>query len=503
MDTEPALSQSGTPSSEAPPGHPVSDRLYNADLAPPRERRWKTYSIFALWMNDVHSIGNYTFAAGLFAVGLGALPSVFAMLIGILVVFWGMNLVGRMGQRTGVPFPVMARISFGVRGAQIPALIRAVIAIAWYGIQTYLASLAVVVLVLRIAPSLRPWATDSVLGLSTMGWVCFVGLWAVQLAILSFGMEVVRRFQDWAGPLVWLVMLGLAVWMLVLAGDRISWNPPNALTGPAMWWKILSAAGLTISIYGALMLNFGDFARFAPRRRNVVAGNFWGLPVNFTAFAVVSIVVTAGTHTLFGRIITDPAEVVAQVPNTAVLVLGALLFAFATMGVNIVANFVSPAYDLANLAPKHIDFRRGGVISAVLAVAVLPWNLYNSPATVDYFLGSLGAILGPLFGIIIVDYWLLRRGRINVPDLYTHHPEGEYAYRKGINPRALIALIPSAAIGVAMALVPALSAVSAFSWFVGALTAAALYYVVADRNRTFTDVSGEHLSRATAAEAIH
>ena len=505
MDTEPAR-PGATSSAPAPTGaageHPLSDRLHNADLAPPRERRWKTYSIFALWMNDVHNIGNYTFAAGLFATGLGALPSLIALLLGISVVFWGMNLIGRMGQRTGVPFPVMARISFGVRGAQLPALIRAAVAIAWYGIQTYLASLAVVVLVLRIAPDLLPYAQDSILGLSTMGWICFVGLWAVQLAILSFGMEVVRRFQDWAGPLVWLVMLALAVWMLVLAGDRIAWDPPNALTGAAMWWRVLGAAGLTISIYGTLMLNFCDFSRFAPAKRHVVAGNFWGLPVNFTAFAMVSIVVTAGTRTLFGRVITDPAEIVAQVPNTAVLVVGALLFAVATIGVNIVANFVSPAYDLANLAPNRISFRRGGVISAVLAVAVLPWNLYNSPATVDYFLGGLGAVLGPLFGVMVVDYWLLRRGRINVPDLYTHHPDGEYAYSGGVNPRALVALIPSGAIGVCLALLPALKPVSAFSWFAGALSAAVVHYLIADRGREFTDVSGEHLARTTAAEGI-
>ncbi len=482
---------------------PVSDRLYNADLAPPSTRRWKTYSIFALWMNDVHNIGNYTFAAGLFALGLGALPAFFALLLGILVVFWGMNLMGRMGQKTGVPFPVMSRISFGVHGAQIPALLRAIIAIAWYGIQTYLASLAVMVLALRIAPSLQPWTQDSILGLSSLGWVCFLTLWAVQLAILSFGMEVVRRFQDWAGPIVWIVMLVLAVWMLVLAGGEIAWSPPNALSGAAMWWEMLGAAGLTISIYGTLMLNFCDFSRFAPDRRSIIRGNFWGLPINFTAFAMVSIIVTAGSFTLFGEIITDPAKIIAKVPNTFVLVVGAIMFAVATIGVNIVANFVSPAYDLANLAPKYIDFRRGGIISAVLAVVVLPWNLYSSPAVVNYFLGGLGALLGPLFGVIIVDYWLLRRARINVPDLYTEHPDGDYSYRRGFNPRALAAFVPASVIAIVLALVPTFEPVSAFSWFFGAVIAGAIYHPVADRSRSFTDVDGEHLRRTTTAEGIH
>ncbi|MFR9732247.1 NCS1 family nucleobase:cation symporter-1 [Saccharopolyspora sp. MS10] len=486
----------------APDGQ-LSPRLYNADLAPPKQRRWKTYSIFALWMNDVHNIGNYTFAAGLFALGLGAVPSFFALLIGVLVVFWGMNLMGRMGQRTGVPFPVLARISFGVHGAQLPALIRAVIAIAWYGIQTYLASLAVVVLALRIDPALEPHTRNSILGLSTLGWICFLALWAVQLVILSFGMEMIRRFQDWAGPIVWVVMLAMAGWVLVLSGGRIAWNPPNALSGGAMWWEMLGAAGLTISTYGALMLNFCDFSRFSPDRRSVIRGNFWGLPVNFTAFAMVSITVTAGTYTLFGEIITDPAEIIAKVPNTAVLVAGALMFALATIGVNIVANFVSPAYDLANLAPKHITFRRGGLISAVLAVVVLPWNLYNSPATVNYFLGGLGAVLGPLFGVLVVDYWLVRRARINVPDLYTEDPAGEYAYRRGVNPRALAAFLPASAIGIVIALLPVFAPVSAFSWLIGAVAAGALHHLIADRSREFTDVSGEHLAGDTAAEGIH
>lgn len=506
MSPEHAHATTAVTSPEPPPhptDRPLSSRLYNEDLAPPVERRWKTYSIFALWMNDVHNIGNYTFAAGLFAIGLGALPSFFALLIGILVVFWGMNLMGRMGQKTGVPFPVMSRISFGIHGAQIPALIRAVIAIAWYGIQTYLASLAVVVLALRIDPGLKPMTQDSILGLSSLGWICFLGLWVVQLAILTFGMEIIRKFQDWAGPAVWIVMLAMAVWVFVLAGDRISWTPPDALTGSAMWWEMLGAAGLTISTYGTLMLNFCDFSRFAPNTRSVVRGNFWGLPVNFTAFAMVSIIVTAGAYTLFGKIITDPAEIIARVPNTFVLVVGALMFAFATIGVNIVANFVSPAYDLANCAPKYINFRRGGIISAVLAVAVLPWNLYNSPTVVNVFLAGLGAVLGPLFGVIMVDYWLLRRAKVNVPELYTTDPDGEYAYRRGFNPRALIAFLPSAAIATVLALLPAFEILSAFSWFIGAVLAGGLYFVVADRNQTFTDVSGEHLGQSTVAAGIH
>jgi NCS1 family nucleobase:cation symporter-1 len=481
----------------------VSDRLYNEDLAPAEERRWGAYSIFALWMNDVHNIGNYTFAAGLFVLGLGAWQSFFALLGGILIVFGGMNLMGFMGQKTGVPFPVMARISFGVHGAQLPALIRAIIAIAWYGIQTFLASLAVTVLAIRIWPSAEALTQQTFLGLHYLGWICFLILWAVQLVILSYGMEVVRKFQDWAGPIIWLVMLGMAAWMLWLTKGHIRWNPPNALSGGAMWREMLAAATLTIATYGALMLNFCDFSRFAPTRKSVIRGNFWGLPINFTAFAMVSIIVTAGTLTVFGEVITDPAAIVAKVPNTFVLVLGALLFAGATVGVNIVANFVSPAYDLANVAPKHINFRRGGIISAVAAVLVLPWNLYSNPAVINYFLGGLGAFLGPLFGVIMVDYWLVRKARINVPDLYTEDADGEYHYTKGINTRALWAFLPTATVAAVIALAPPFKEIAAFSWFIGVGLSAVVYYAISDRRRFFADVSGEGLEQHTAAAHIH
>ncbi|HZU00732.1 MAG TPA: NCS1 family nucleobase:cation symporter-1, partial [Ktedonobacteraceae bacterium] len=391
-----------------PPG--ASPRLFNEDLAPARERRWGTYSVFALWMSDVHNIGNYTFASGLFVLGLAAWQVLVALVIGILVVFVGMNLMGFLGEKNGIPFPVVARISFGVFGANLPALIRGIIAILWYGIQTFLASVALVVLLLRVFPGLTPLSKTDFLGLSYLGWICFLTIWALQLIILSKGMETVRRFQDWCGPIIWLVMICLAIWLLWQANFQISLTTaPNQLFGGDAIREMFAAAGLTVATYGTLMLNFCDFSRFSPNRRSIVVGNFWGLPVNFTAFAIAAVIVTAASIKIYGQAIPDPALLVAKVPNTLVLLTAAVLFTFATIGVNIVANFVSPAYDLANVAPKYITFKRGGVITAIVAVLVLPWNLYSNPAVISYFLGGLGAFLGPLFGIIMVDYYLIRR----------------------------------------------------------------------------------------------
>jgi NCS1 family nucleobase:cation symporter-1 len=455
-----------------------SPRLHNSDLAPVQDRNWGTYSLFAMWMSDVHSVGGYTFAAGLFFLGLGAWQVLVALIIGILVVFGLMNLTGFAGQRTGAPFPVIARISFGVFGANLPALIRAAVAIAWYGIQTWLASVAVVVLAVQLFPGLTPWTHGGFLGLSALGWAAFLLLWALQLLVIRRGMETIRRFQDWAGPAIWVVMAVLAVWIGVKAGSRLRWDiSPVHLSGSGAVLAFTTAISLTVAYFSTLLLNFCDFSRFAPDRRTVVRGNFWGLPVNFLAFSVVTVVVTAGSIVLFGKAVTDPVEIVAMIDNPVVTVVGALTFAVATIGINVVANFVSPAYDLANVAPEYIDFKRGGLISAVVALLVLPWNLYSSPVAVNYFLGTLGAFLGPLFGVIFADYYLLRRQRITVDDLYDDE-SGEYQYRKGWNPRALAAFAPGATVGALVALVPAWHTLAPYSWPIGVVVAGAVYLVI-------------------------
>jgi NCS1 family nucleobase:cation symporter-1 len=464
-------------------------RLTNEDLAPAGERKWKVFDLFALWMSDVHNLGNYTFAAGLLVLGMNPWQIFTSLLVGFALIYLGMNAMGRIGQRHGVPFPIVSRISFGIWGANIPALIRAVIAIMWYGIQTYLASVAVNVMLLAAWPGLESWTHNSFLGLDTLGWISFLSLWVVQALIISRGMESVRKFQDFCGPAIWLVMIALAVWILAEAGWTISLtDTPNPLSTGEQFQHWFGAIGLVLAVYGTLMLNFCDFSRLAPDYRTVKRGNFWGLPINSTAFVVVSVIVTAGSIEVFGEAITDPALLVAKVGNTWVLALGALTFAIATMGVNIVANFVSPAYDLANVWPQKISFKVGGLISTVAALLVTPWNLYSNPAVVNYFLGGLGAFLGPLFGVMVVDYYWVKRGRIDVAQLFSAREDGAYYYRKGVNPKALWAFVPTAAIAALLALAPVFADVAAYSWFIGAITGALLYAVLCRRERELAPV---------------
>lgn len=461
-------------------------RLYNEDLAPaqPDKCKWNAYSLLALWMSDAHNIGDYTFAGGLFAIGLAPYQIAIGILGGALIIFLGCTFSGFIGHRTGGPFPVVQRISWGLFGANIPALIRAIVAIAWYGIQTFLASVAISVLLLRLAPGLTSWTHGGFLGLDALNWVCFLFLWALQLVVLSKGMDMVRRFQDYAGPVIWAIMLALAAWLIVKAHGHVSFfHGLTHLSAGQQVYHTFAAVGLTVGVLATLMLNFSDFARFAPSRKAITVGNFWGLPINWTAFAVTSAVVSAATVSVYGHAILNPAQLLAKVPSTPLLIVGVFMFIVATIGVNIVANFVSPAYDLANVAPKHITFKRGGLIAAVVSLCVMPWKLYSSPAVITYFLGALGAFLGPLFAIMMVDYYLVRRQQVNIADLYRPAEDSEYYYRKGVNPRAVAAFVPSAAVAAVFALIPAFSQIAPFSWFIGVAVGGTLYYAIARGQR--------------------
>ncbi|BAN46196.1 NCS1 family nucleobase:cation symporter-1 [Metapseudomonas resinovorans] len=484
------------------PGSPsLSPRLYSADLAPTRQagRRWGRYSLFALWTNDVHNIANYSFAIGLFALGMSGAQILSAIALGALLIYGLMNLSGYMGQKTGLPYPVMCRISFGIHGAQLPALIRAVIAIAWFGIQTYLASVVLRVLLRAVFPSLAAYDQDSLLGLSSLGWLTFLGIWCVQLLIFAYGMEMVRRYESFAGPVILVTVAALAGWMYWRSGLSIAWSNGTPASGSQMWLKVFSGAALWVSLYGTMILNFCDFARNCPDKRTISQGNFWGLPVNMLLFALIAVILAGAQFSIDGRLIQSPTDIVAALPHTGFLVLGCLAFLIVTVAVNIMANFVAPAYVLTNLAPRLLNFRRAGLLSATIAVLILPWHLYNSPGVILYFLGGLGALLGPLYGIMIVDYYLLRRGRVNLPELYTESRDAAYHYQRGVNPRALIAFLPAATIATLLALLPAFEALSPFSWFFGAGLAGLIYYAIADRRVEHLEVGGEGI----AVDSVH
>lgn len=450
----------------------VSDKLHNEDLAPttPEQRNWGTYQVLCMWMSDIHSVGGYVFAAGLFFLGLTGWQVLSCLVLGIFIVNYFIDLAAEPGHRYGVPFAVLARVSFGVFGANLPALVRAVIGIIWYGIQTWLASEAVVVLGIGLFPDLVVYTQDNILGLSSLGWIAFLFMWFFQMVIFYRGIDTIRKFIDICGPAVYVVMFLLAIWIFSQAGtDSLRLNLSDKVLGTGETiYTMCMAVSLVVAYFSTLMLNFSDFSRFTTSMRSMKIGNFLGLPVNFMLFSLVTVVVTAGTVVVFGRAILDPVQIVGLIPNKIALVLGCLTFIIATMGINIVANFVSPAYDIANLFPKYINFRRGGLITSILAAMILPWHLFNSPVIINYVVGAFGAFLGPLYGVMMADYYRMKKASINVADLYRNAENSEYYYSKGWNPVALRALIPATVVAAVVAMVPSLEVVAPFGWFIGA-----------------------------------
>ncbi len=462
-------------------------RLYNHDLAPvaPEGRTWGTFSLFAMWMSDVHSVGGYTFAASLFFLGLAGWQVLLAMVVGIGIVYVLMNLVGRPSQKYGVPYPVFARMAFGVMGANLAAIVRGIVGIVWYGVQTYFASKAVQVLVITLLPSAAELTHNSMLGLSTLGWGSFLFMWFFQLVIFLSGMETIRRFIDFCGPIVYLVMFVLAGWMISKTG-MASFSmqlSDKHFTGLESLGLMANAAMLIVAYFAALLLNFGDFSRFAKSESAMKRGNFWGLPVNFIVFAVITVIVTGGSMQVFGQAIMDPVLIVEKINNPVATLVGSITFIVATMGINIVANFVSPAYDIANLAPQKINFKMGGLITSILSVLVCPWLFVSSAHAITVFVGIFGAVLGPMFGIMVADYYLVKRQTVVLDDLYSMSPQASLHFDGGWNRKALLALGLSGALSIGLALAGAFGLmfnVGDWGWLIGS-AAGAIFYLAAQR----------------------
>jgi NCS1 family nucleobase:cation symporter-1 len=463
-----------------PPGRGVAKRAYdprlsNEDLDPLEDQSWSTYNIFAFWMSDVHSVGGYVTAGTLFALGLTSWQVFIALIAGIVIVQFFCNLVAKPSQVAAVPYPVISRASFGVLGANIPAIIRGLIAVAWYGVQTFLAAGSLTIVILKLWPGLIDYADvgqHGFLGLSYVGYASFAVLWFAQALVFWRGMEAIRKFIDFCGPAVYVAMIVLCVYMLVRADWDIGFSLSDKdLTGTQQLTAMLGAIALVVSYFSGPMLNFGDFSRYGKSFDAVKKGNFWGLPINFVFFSLLVVLTASATVPVFGELITDPVHTVERIDTYTAVLFGGLTFVIATVGINIVANFISPAFDFSNVAPQKISWRMGGMIAAVGSVLLTPWNWYNDPDAIFWTLGLLGALIGPLFGILIADYYLVRKQHVVVDDLFTLEEDGEYWYTRGYNPAAVKAVILSGALAILSVVVPKLGDVLTwlpdYSWFFG------------------------------------
>ncbi|WP_201530972.1 MULTISPECIES: NCS1 family nucleobase:cation symporter-1 [unclassified Psychrobacter] len=460
-----------------------NSRLYNEDLAPlqPEQRNWGWFAIFNVWSNDIQSLFGYTLAASLFlSYGLNGWWVMAAIICSGFIVMLMVNLTGKPSVKYGIPFPVLIRASMGINGANLPAILRAIIGIFWYGVQTYFASTAVAILLTIVIGS----PDTTFLGLNSTAWIAFVIVWVFQILLFWAGIEPIKHFLNWAGPLVYVVMVILmaVIWYqsgsellpainsIFASGSDYSGNSIQAFT---------AIVGTMVAYFAAVVINFGDFSRFLRSERDMRLGNLLGLPINMVFFSFIALVITAGTLVIFGEALTNPSDIVDRVDSLPLTIIAALTFFAATVGINMVANFIPPAYDLANLFPKHINFRMGGLITAVIAFFVgALWLSFISKIGIVGFVNTIGAVIAPFFGILVIDYYLIKRQHIDMNDLFSAHPTGAYYYYKGWNIRALIAFAIGALFSIATVLIPALTKLEGYGFLLGAAIGGIVYWVL-------------------------
>jgi NCS1 family nucleobase:cation symporter-1 len=462
--------------------HSADPSLYNEDLAPvpSGKRTWGAFEIFNVWSNDIQSLFGYTLAATLFiSYGLNGWAVFSGILLAGLVVMWLCNLVGKPSVKYGIPYPVMARASMGVRGALFPASVRAIVAIFWYGVQTYFASTAVALLLIAM---LGGDGGPTFLGMSAIGWTSYLIVAVFQLGLFLRGIDGIAKFLNWAGPLVYVVMVCLALAIWYEAGNGLLAQLGSVFAGSGSYdggpvAAFVAVVGTMIAYFAAVVINYGDFSRFVRSERAMTRGNFWGLPVSLAFFSFLALFITAGSAVLYGDLLTNPAEMVARVDNVWLTVVAALTFFAATVGINLVANFIPSAYGLANLRPARISARTGGIITAAVAFVIGGlWVSFISTIGIAAFVDTLGALLAPLYGIMVVDYYVLRRQRLNVQHLFSAEPGTDYYFDRGWNRQALAAFVVAATFSVASVWVPALASWSGFAWLLGAALGAVLHY---------------------------
>jgi NCS1 family nucleobase:cation symporter-1 len=413
--------------------------LWNPDLAPtPLARRtWSTYHIAALWIGMSVVITTYTLASGLMQQGMTWWQAMLTILLGNTIVLVPMILNAHAGTKYGVSFPVLCRASFGVKGANIPAVLRAIVACGWFGIQTWIGGLALHTLFAAAWPS---WGA-----LPGNVWLAFAVFWLVQVAVIIRGLEGIKLLEAWSAPLLLGGGLLLLGWATVRGGGlgHVLSESVRLQTTQVPFWQLFPAA-LTANVgyWATLSLNIPDFTRYARSQRSQALGQAFGLPTTMTAFAFIGVAVTSATIVVFGDAIWDPVALIARIGSPAVIVFGALVVLIAQLTTNMAANVVSPANDFSSLAPRRISYLTGGLITAVIGVAMMPWKLYaDAAAYIFTWLIGYSSLMGAIGGILIGDYWVLRRRELSLVDLFAVH--GRYRYSNGINPRAVIALVLS------------------------------------------------------------
>lgn len=420
--------------------------LWNRDLAPTtiKERTWSTWNIAALWIGMSVVITTYTLAGGFIEAGMNWWQAMITILLGNTIVLIPMILNAHAGTKYGVSFPVLSRAAFGTVGANVPAMLRAIVACGWFGIQTWIGGTAIDALLAVMFPA---WKTlfggAAILEVAIHTWIAFFLFWAIQVFIILKGVEGIKHLETWSAPLLLIGGLVLLVWASWRAGGL-----GHVLTQSAAlqkqqnsFWTIFPG-GLTASVgyWATLSLNIPDFTRYAQSQKSQMLGQALGLPLTMTAFAFIGVAVTSATLLIYGVAIPNPVDLMARFDSVVIVLFATAVIFAAQLTTNMAANVVSPSNDFSNLNPRLISYVTGGLITAVIGVLMMPWKLMSSmSAYIFTWLIGYSGLMGAIAGILICDYWVLRKRRLQLAELF--NTNGIYSYSNGVNWRAIITLV--------------------------------------------------------------
>jgi len=457
--------------------------LYNDDLAPvPLARRnWTTYNYAALWVSMAHCIPTYMLASGLMAAGMNWSQALVTILLGNTIVLVPILLNSHPGTKYGIPFPVFARAAYGTLGSNVPALMRALVACGWFGIQAWIGGQALNTMLRTIVPN---WATllgSGFGGHTSTEWFSFLLFWGLNVFIIYRGMDLLRSVENWAAPFV-LVMTGALLWWAVSKANGFGpllAQPGRYRTMRELMPVFIPSLTAMIGYWATLSLNMPDFTRFGRSQREQIVGQVVALPTTMSLYAGMGVLITSATMIIYGESIWNPVDLVGRFTSQVVVAISMFTAVVATLAVNIAANVVSPANDFANAFPRYVSFKTGGLITGILGIVIQPWKLLADASgyIFTWLLGYSGG-LGSIAGVLIADYWLVRRRELKLEDLYL--TDGAYG---GWNWRAIGATAVGCALAWGGLVIPALKPLYDYAWFVGFFAAGATHLILAADHR--------------------
>lgn len=479
----------------------MSERTFvNEDLVPvPQDKRtWTALNYFSLWVGMAVCIPSYMIAASLISAGMSLFQAVACVFLGNFIVLIPMLLNGKVGAKYGIPYPVFARASFGILGSNIPALLRAVVACGWFGIQSWIGGTAVMAVIKVIWPGFvtLPNIFPAFMGVETAPFISFLIFWAINVFIILKGVQYIKWLETASAPILLISGMALLFWAIGKTGESTGsfWtgfstlmNQPSKFQTSTEFWAVF-IPGLTgmVGFWATMSLNIPDFTRYAKDQKSQFLGQALGLPTTMTLFALIGVMVTKTTEVVYGEAIWNPVQVIEKFESPFVLFFSMFIICIATLSTNIAANVVGPANDFANAAPGKINFKRGGLITAFLGIIMMPWKLIADPSGYIFtWLIGYSSLLGPIGGILLCDYFIVRKQVLKVDDLYKM--EGAYGYTKGFNFAAVIAftigVIPNVPgfllkIGAVNSILGFFETIYSFAWFVGLPLAGVIYYVL-------------------------